>query len=237
MRTDPDDVTTANYLNIPVFQLPSIFTFPQDTEALRLWIINPDNWPVGFQIYWETYGNLNVAGEFIVIVDVDLYPQFNWDASVTNTHTNTNLVTQLVSLSSINDEYDRVPALYTQLNTAGTRVETAFSEKLTVENKFIQLDDIFTMLNDPFNTTKYTTPLFTVRQNNMDIYTSDIFIIEEVKLTYLKLPEEISLTLGTNCELPDHTHREIVDMTISSILEGITDPRYRSHELETGKNE
>ena len=71
----------------------------------------------------------------------------------------------------------------------------------------------------------------------MDIYTNDIFIIYVLKLTYLKIPEEISLTLGINCELPDHTHREIVDMTISGILEGITDPRYKVHELESNKNE
>ena len=48
MRTDPADVTTANYLNVPVFQVPAGFVFPQDIEALRLWIINPDNWMSGF---------------------------------------------------------------------------------------------------------------------------------------------------------------------------------------------
>lgn len=244
MRTDFNDVTTANYLNIPVFQLPSHFTFPQDIEALRLWIIDPDNWPVGFEIYWESFGSILHTGEFIVVVDTLLYPQFNHDASVTNTYTNTNLPTSIVALDSTNNlltdasgvilmNYANLAAL----NNTGTRVTTNATEKLTVENKFSQLDDIFTMLNDPFNTTKYTTPLYTVRQNNMDLYTSDIFIVEQVKLTYLRIPTDISLPLGVNCELPDHTHREIVDMAISSILEGITDPRYKSHEVEVGKNE
>ena len=81
------------------------------------------------------------------------------------------------------------------------------------------------MLKDPFNTTKYTSPLYTVRQDVLDIYTSDIFIIDSVKLTYLRNPLEISLSLGISCELPDHSHREIVDMTISSILESIADQK------------
>ena len=93
------------------------------------------------------------------------------------------------------------------------------------------------MLNDPFNTTKYTNPLTTIRSNNIDIYTNDIFIIESVKILYLREPIEISLSLGDDCELPNHTHQEIVDMTVNSILEGISDPRYRSQTTEVGKNE
>ena len=93
------------------------------------------------------------------------------------------------------------------------------------------------MLADPFNTTKHTSPLYTVRQDQIDFYTNDIFIIDSVKLTYLRNPREISLSLGISCELPDHTHREIVDMAVSSILESFADPRYRSHEVEANKNE
>ena len=239
MRTDPNDVTSDFYLNIPIFKLPPVekFKFPADINALRLWIIDPKNWPIGFKIYWEILGSIEHIGEFIVEVDRFMYPQFNWDGSVTNEYTNTNLLTSLVSLDEVNTQVDITYAQFDTLANQGTRVATTTSETITVENKFSQLDDIFTMLNDPFNTTKYTNPLFTVRQGNMDLYTNDIFIVEQIKLTYLKLPDDISLSLGTNCELPDHTHREIVDMTISSILEGITDPRYKSHELETSKNE
>ena len=80
-------------------------------------------------------------------------------------------------------------------------------------------------------------PLTTIRGEYIDIYTSDIFIIDKVKITYIRKPKNISLSLGIGCELPDHTHQEIVDMTVSSILEGITDPRYKSHQLEVSKNE
>jgi len=43
--------------------------------------------------------------------------------------------------------------------------------------------------------------------------------------------------LGTDCELPEHTHQEIVAMTVSSILEAISDPRYKTALGEVTKNE
>ena len=65
----------------------------------------------------------------------------------------------------------------------------------------------------------------------------NIFIIDKVKITYIRKPKEISLSLGVSCELPEHTHQEIVDMAVSSILEGISDPRFKTHQIEVGKNE
>ena len=41
---------------------------------------------------------------------------------------------------------------------------------------------------------------------------------------------------SVDCDLAGHTHQEIVDMTINSILEGISDPRYKTQQLELGKN-
>jgi len=76
-----------------------------------------------------------------------------------------------------------------------------------------------------------------MRGNSIDIYTSDIFIIDTVKITYIRKPGEISLSLGIDCELPEHTHQEIVAMTVSSILEAISDPRYKSAIMEVTKNE
>jgi len=76
-----------------------------------------------------------------------------------------------------------------------------------------------------------------MRGRSIDIYTNDIFIIDSVKITYIRKPKEISLSLGVNCELPEHTHQEIVAMTVASILEAISDPRYQSASVEVTKNE
>tara|TARA_Y100000361_G_C11121576_1_gene323517 strand:+ start:486 stop:1214 length:729 start_codon:yes stop_codon:yes gene_type:complete len=103
--------------------------------------------------------------------------------------------------------------------------------------KIVQQDDIHTLLNDPFNTTKKSKPLGIFEDGKIHIYTNDIFIIANLKLTYIKNPSKVSLSLEVDCELSEHTHQEIVDMAISSILEGISDPRYKTQQVELGKNE
>jgi len=103
--------------------------------------------------------------------------------------------------------------------------------------KFIQLDDVYKLSEDPFNKTTYKQPLYTVVDENLDFYTDDTFLISKVKYTYLAHPTEVSLTNSTDCNLPFHTHQEIVDMTVSSILEGISDPRYQTSQIEVHKSE
>jgi len=233
MVADPDDLSLGGFLfwvNLPNFQ------YPADIEQVRLDILAV-NVP-GITVYWEQYGELNHPGQFIVIVDTSIHDWFNWDASVTNSVSGSNLQTVMQGGT----------ATGTILTTAYAQyAETAFGNrrdpigdtvtKITSPNKFIQHDDITALLKDPFNTTKHTNPLTTVRGHYIDIYTSDIFIIDTVKITYIRKPKEISLSLGASCELPIHCHQEIVDMTVSSILEGISDPRYKSHQLEVSKNE
>tara|TARA_B100000768_G_scaffold180389_1_gene200217 strand:+ start:12780 stop:13508 length:729 start_codon:yes stop_codon:yes gene_type:complete len=111
------------------------------------------------------------------------------------------------------------------------------SKKLLCSLKFTQQDDIHSALGDPFNTTKKSKPLFIFQDNIIQVYTNDIFIIKSLKLTYIKNPAKVSLSSSSNCDLADHTHQEVVDMTISSILEGISDPRYKTQQAELSKNE
>tara|TARA_R110002012_G_scaffold137990_1_gene293127 strand:+ start:842 stop:2080 length:1239 start_codon:yes stop_codon:yes gene_type:complete len=220
------------------------FDYPTDLETLRLTMLHPSNWASGIEIFWEEHGQINAPGSFIVTVDTNIYDWFNWDMATTNSVSTTNEVTQLVgfhnpisgSSASTVDQWPKVNAQYTDSFANSKRITSATSRSIAF-NKFIQQDDIFKLLEDPFNTTKHTSPLTTIRGSYIDIYTSDIFIIDKVKITYIRKPKEISLTLDTSCELPVHTHREIVDMTISSILEGLNDPRYKTHQLEVSKNE
>jgi hypothetical protein len=103
--------------------------------------------------------------------------------------------------------------------------------------KFVQLDDVYKLSEDPFNKTTYKQPLYTVVDENLDFYTDDTFLISKVKMTYLRHPAEVELANSTDCDLPFHTHQEIVDMTVSSILEGISDPRYQTSQIEVHKSE
>ena len=102
--------------------------------------------------------------------------------------------------------------------------------------KLVQFDDVYVMAKDPFNKTKNSSPLATMRGNHIDIYTDETFIIDTVKLTYIRQPQVVQ-SPNTDCDLPEHTHEEIVKMAVSSILEGISDPRYKSHQHEVDKIE
>ena len=204
-------------------------------------MIDPLNWGSGFEIYWEQYGQLDYPNSLIVIVDISVWDWFNWDSSDpvnTNTSLISSVIGQFTGGTGLEDDNNTIAyGEYVEDGLGAKRLPPLGSTREYALNKFIQQDDIFKLLDDPFNTTKYTSPLTTIRGEYIDIYTSDIFIIDKVKITYIRKPQQISLSLGISCELPEHTHQEIVDMVVSSILEGISDPRYKTHQLEVSKNE
>ena len=232
MMADPDNPVLGDQL---IWANTSGFSYPADIENVRLDILNIS--VPGVEVFWEQFGNLIVPGHFIFVMDtVNFYPWFNWDMSVTNSTSRTNLQTVMVGANGIGTIAVTAYAQYED-STYGAKRDIAEGTTVSSVNKFIQHDDIFTLLKDPFNTTKYTSPLTTIRGSYIDIYTSAIFIIDKVKIVYIRIPAEISLNLAVSCELPDHSHQEIVDMTISSILEGTSDPRYKSQQVELSKNE
>ena len=98
-------------------------------------------------------------------------------------------------------------------------------------NRWAQHDDIYSMLDDPFNTTKHTSPLTTIRGNSIDVYTDNSFFVPKVKISYIRRPVDININ-GSDCSLPIHTHEEIVAMTVASILESFTDGRYQTIQNE-----
>ena len=114
--------------------------------------------------------------------------------------------------------------------------------------KYIQHDDILGLMYDPFNKPTDSRILGVFDSNTILVYTliknvtqdtADLVSIlpYSVKLKYLKKPAQVDYNANINCDLPQHTHEEIVAMTVSSILEGISDPRYKSHMSELMKNE
>jgi hypothetical protein len=105
--------------------------------------------------------------------------------------------------------------------------------------KYVQLDDIYTILDDPFNNTSYKNPIYTMIDDKIDIYTDNKFVVSTVKITYIRIPNTVDSVSATtvDCDLPDHTHQEIVDMTVNSLLEAISDPRYRTNLGEVQRSE
>ena len=238
---DPADGTLGQVTMLPGITWGA-YTYPTDVVNLQNAIATAVNWGAGFEFYWEEYGNINAPNSFIVLVDSSTHTFFNWDSSITNTASSSNLITTAVGSftgsSGLQDSSNTLAYGQYVGDALGTkRIPTRGADREYALNKYVQQDDLAKLLNDPFNTTKHTSPLTTIRGRYIDIYTSDIFIIDKLKITYIRKPGEISLPLGISCELPDHCHQEIVDMAVSSLLEGLSDPRYKTHQLEVGKNE
>ena len=103
--------------------------------------------------------------------------------------------------------------------------------------KYSQHDDLFAILDDPFNTTKSSSPLYTMQENFVDLYTTDKFLPNAAYIKYVRRPALMDYGRGLGSELPEHTHDEIVEMAVKSILEGIESPRYQSQSGEVLESE
>ena len=133
-----------------------------------------------------------------------------------------------------------MPYKFNKQETARTACDDQEISTTSSINRYSQLDDIYTLLKDPFNKTKHTGPIITISGNAVDVYTDKTFYVPKVKFTYIRTPQQVSLTgfaAPVDCELAIHTHQEIVDMAVASILEGIGDPRYQTFRAEEMRSE
>jgi len=73
-----------------------------------------------------------------------------------------------------------------------------------------------------------------VTYNSIDYYNGEVFIGVSGVTTYI---ESGVSTIHITCNLPEHTHDEIVKMATDSILENTGNPRYQTHLIETSKSE
>jgi len=103
--------------------------------------------------------------------------------------------------------------------------------------KYVQHDDIYKVLDDPFSSTKPSAPLYTMQENFVDLYSDPSFIPDKVVIKYLRRPALMRVATGIGSELPEHTHDEIVEMAVKSILEAIQSPRYQSQSGEVLESE
>ena len=222
-------LSSVNPITLP---LTAYTNYPADNSIIIEKITDGSLLDVGFEAFWEEYNGLSHPGCFIIVVDTSIHSYFNADASL-------GVLTEAVGRDNEGTIVSKTNAQYKDLDSLEKRfiVDGEDFQKIVSTNKFVQQDDIFSMLSDPFNTTKHTGPLTTFREDAIDIYTSDIFIIDKVKITYLRKPAKVSLPLQVDCDLPQHTHQEIVTMAVNSMLEGIADPRYQAHQLEVSRSE
>ena len=141
-----------------------------------------------------------------------------------------------------NAEYQRydLPVDYLYLINLRARLTPSHCDS-TVLNKVparvVEQDKLYEMLRNPFAKSLPTTPVAALNSEEITIYQTKKFILKGVELDYIRKPEEISLSSNQDCELAEHTHHEIVDMTVKHILEVIESPRYQSNSAEEAQSD
>lgn len=100
-----------------------------------------------------------------------------------------------------------------------------------------QQDDLYTLPGDPFNKPTVESPVLFFEDGQLHIWTGKGGEIKNVFLTFIKRPIRVSLSGNTDCELSEHTHKEIVQMAVDITLESLQSPRVQTNEENLQKME
>lgn len=75
-------------------------------------------------------------------------------------------------------------------------------------------------------------PLRLFYNNTIEFITDGTYSVTSAYIRYLKAPN-IVVYSSTSCDLPDHTHDEVVSLATRLALENVEQPRYQSYSQET----
>lgn len=121
-------------------------------------------------------------------------------------------------------QYQRSPVENAWPTTMGESRELADgATELLVFNRESQSDDIYRLLQDPWNTTYYQEPLADINEEYINVYTDENFIVKNVIINYIRQPATVENNVevpgdSIDCDLPGHLHPEIVRKTVLRIV-------------------
>jgi len=98
------------------------------------------------------------------------------------------------------------------------------------------IDEYRQRVDDPYSEhiLHYTLakPLRIFNDLTVELISDGSYTIDDYHLTYLKAPATVDLSGTTDCDLPEHTHDEIVKLAVSMMLENVEQPRYQTYQNE-----
>jgi len=104
--------------------------------------------------------------------------------------------------------------------------------------RIVEQDKLYQHQQNPFAKTKPEFPLGAVYDDEVRVFQdNEKFILKTLHLDYLRQPVDITLSTSVDCELAEHTHHEIVDLAVKSIIEAIESPRYQTTSIEQQQSE
>lgn len=164
--------------------------------------------------------------------------EFYWE-NYHNTYYKNKIV--IVNKTATDWEYATDGSTYTDFVPVTESALTYYSNtsNMNTSGKLVQEDDIFAMQADPFNKTAADFPLFFTSNYNYNVFIDrNLFVVTDVILSYIRTPRTVSYYLGQDCDLPEHTHAEIVSMVVDYLLEAVqAGERYKTHQEIVATNE
>lgn len=134
------------------------------------------------------------------------------------------------SLASLTTKWftlgEEVDIRYIKLGESGYTVKRQGVTECTIDTYRSHIDDPYSEHRLHYEEAK---PLRLTYQSSVELVTDGNYTITNYYIRYLRKPAEVSLSLSVSCDLPEHTHDEIVKMAVSMALENIEQPRYQSH--------
>lgn len=97
------------------------------------------------------------------------------------------------------------------------------TERVRIEA--INHDEFANVIDNPFKKPSTTRLVKLMTNGNLELIHSPDVTINEYHLRYIKQPNKVSLDDNITFELSEHTHSEIIDISISLVLENIESKR------------
>lgn len=154
---------------------------------------------LGFDAYWEYYGDTFKPRNIIVITS----------QSITGTITIDGTTTACTSTPT---------TVYTK--DAPQAVAEYQANRLTASNISAGLLEV------AFFGTQPEFPISEIAGRYLYVYPNKSFIVSNTVISYVRKPRRISLILGTDCELSPEYHQLICDLTVEYIKGMIADPNW-----------
>jgi hypothetical protein len=147
--------------------------------------------------------------------------------------------------AGIEFQYYDLPANYLYLINVRANIRrdnckpaTTESPLVTVPVRIVANHEVHFLQQDPFARSNSTSPLAILSDRDLKVFQdNENFILEGISLDYIRTPEQIDLQLNQTSELAEHTHQEIIDIAVKTILEAIESPRYQTSTGELSTNE
>lgn len=175
------------------------------TEFGRFVIVNEAIYAINayfgstINVYWERYSTMYQPNSFIFVSNSDF-------GSVTLSYSG---VTSNVKSSKLSRTfYDNV----------GTR---------KVPNRLYSSEDVYDIIPGTFSKTIYYSPITILENSLIKVFVDSTFVVDNIYLTYIKLPRPINLALQQNCEVNPKFHQEIVDLAVQMMKAVNNEPNYQ----------